>query len=47
MASSSRCKRFENGIGETTAIAFFEFLPGQFDGGHSLANIDFGQRRHL
>src|ERR1700680_1302317 len=35
--------RFERGIGEAAAIAFLEFLARQFDGRHSLADVD---RRH-
>ena len=38
---------FENGIDKAATITLFKFFPGQFYGGHSLADIDLGQRRDL
>jgi len=33
-------QRFESGIDEAAALAFLEFLARQFDGRHSLADVD-------
>src|SRR3954454_5624447 len=37
-------ERLERGVGKTAAITLLEFLPRQFDGRHSLANIGLRHR---